>query len=412
MKTSLLKRFFNYVSFDTQSSENANTTPSTEKQWLIAEFLRDELTEMGMQDVEMDEYGYVYATLPANTDKDVPVIGFISHYDTSPDCSGAGVNPRIVENYDGKDIRLNDNMVLSPLKFPELYNHVGEDIIVTDGTTLLGADDKAGIAEIVTACQLLLNNKEIKHGKIRVAFNPDEEIGLGAHNFNVEKFGCEFAYTMDGSEVGEIEYENFNAASAKIKIKGVSVHPGYAKDKMLNAAKLAAHFITMMPEQESPEHTEAYQGFYHLAAVNGGCEQAELLYIIRDHDRELFEIRKLFIRQKVNELNEKFGNVATAEVKDQYYNMKEMVDKRIVDIAVEAVKKAGITPVIRAIRGGTDGAQLSFMGLPCPNLFAGGLNFHGPYEFCPVQSMEKAVETIVNIAQIVEQQAPEIRTTK
>lgn len=405
MKTSLLNRFFKYVSFDTQSSENSDTTPSTDKQWAIAEFLRDELEEMGMQDVELDEYGYVYATLPANSDKDVPVVGFISHYDTSPDCSGADVKPRIVENYDGKDIRLNENMVLSPLKFPELYNHGGEDIIVTDGTTLLGADDKAGIAEIMTACQCLMNDKNIKHGKIRVAFNPDEEIGLGAHHFNVDKFGCSFAYTMDGSEVGEIEYENFNAASAKIKIKGVSVHPGYAKDKMLNAAKLAALFISMMPEQESPEHTEAYQGFYHLTSVNGGCEQAELSYIIRDHDRELFERRKLFVQKKVEELNDKFGNVASVEIKDQYYNMKEMVDKKIIDVAVEAVKKAGMQPVIRAIRGGTDGAQLSFMGLPCPNLFAGGLNFHGPYEFCPVQSMEKAVETIVNIAQIVEQQA-------
>ena len=405
MKTSLLNRFFKYVSFDTQSSEYSNTTPSTFKQWAIAEYLRDELTDMGMQDVELDENGYVYATLPANTDKEVPVIGFISHYDTSPDCSGAGVKPRIVENYDGNDISLNENMALSPLKFPELYNHVGEDIIVTDGTTLLGADDKAGIAEIMTACQFLLNHPDIKHGKVRVAFNPDEEIGLGAHHFNVEKFGCQFAYTMDGGEAGEIEYENFNAASAKIKIKGVSVHPGYAKDKMMNAAKLAAQFVTMMPEQESPEHTEAYQGFYHLTSMGGGCEHAELTYIIRDHDRELFERRKRFVRQRVDELNGKYGNVAAVEIKDQYYNMKEMVDKKIIDIAVEAVKRAGVTPVVRAIRGGTDGAQLSFMGLPCPNLFAGGLNFHGPYEFCPVQSMEKAVQTIVNIAQIVEQQA-------
>ncbi len=406
MRSQLLNRFFKYVSFDTQSSENSNTTPSTDKQWAIAEYLRDELTEIGMQDVELDENGYVYATLPSNTDKqDVPVIGFIAHYDTSPDCSGANVKPRIVENYDGKDIMLNEHMVLSPVKFPELYNHVGEDLIVTDGTTLLGADDKAGIAEIVTACQLLLHATEVRHGKVRIAFNPDEEIGLGAHNFNVEKFGCKFAYTMDGSEVGEIEYENFNAASAKIKIQGVSVHPGYAKDKMLNAAKVAAEFISMMPVQESPEHTEAYQGFYHLTSVCGGCEHAELSYIIRDHDRELFERRKSFMIRMVESINEKYGKVASAEIKDQYYNMKEKVDEKIVDIAKEAVKKTGVSPVVRAIRGGTDGAQLSFMGLPCPNLFAGGLNFHGPYEFCPVQSMEKAVQTIINIVNIVEQEA-------
>ena len=405
MKTILLNRFLKYVSFDTQSSENSNTTPSTDKQWAIAEYLRDELKEIGMLDVELDENGYVYATLPANTDKVVPVVGFIAHYDTSPDCSGANVKPRIVENYDGKDIKLNENIVLSPLKFPELYNHKGEDVIVTDGTTLLGADDKAGIAEIVTACQSLLNDKKIKHGKVRIAFNPDEEIGLGAHHFNVEKFGCQFAYTMDGSEVGEIEYENFNAASAKINIKGVSVHPGYAKGKMLNAAKVAAEFIAMMPEQECPEHTEAYQGFYHLTAISGGCEHAELSYIIRDHDRELFERRKQFVRQIVDIINSKYGNVVTSVIKDQYYNMKEMVDKNIVDIAMEAVRRTGVAPIVRAIRGGTDGAQLSFMGLPCPNLFAGGLNFHGPFEFCPVQSMEKAVQTIINIVQIVEQQA-------
>lgn len=407
MNTPLLNRFFKYVSFDTQSSEDSTTTPSTERQWAIAEYLRNELVEMGMQDVELDANGYVYATLPSNTEKaaEVPVVGFIAHYDTSPDCSGAGVRPRIVGNYDGKDIRLNDEMILSPLKFPELYSHIGEDIIVTDGTTLLGADDKAGIAEIMTACQFLLERMDIKHGKVRVAFNPDEEIGLGAHKFDVERFGCQFAYTMDGSEVGEIEYENFNAAAAKVRIKGVSVHPGYAKDKMLNAAKVAAEFIGMMPEFESPEHTESYQGFYHLTSLSGGCESAELSYIIRDHDRELFERRKAFMQKMVDQLNDKYGNVAAVEIHDQYYNMKEKVDRSIIDIAVEAVRKAGVTPVIRAIRGGTDGAQLSFMGLPCPNIFAGGLNFHGPYEFCPVQSMEKAMQTIVNIVEIVEQKA-------
>ena len=405
MKTLLINRFLKYVSFDTQSSECSETIPSTEKQWLIAKYITQELIDIGLIDVELDEYGYVYATLPANTEKKtVPTVGFIAHYDTSPDFSGADVKPRIVENYDGKDIRLNDSLSLSPAKFPELFKHIGEDIIVTDGTTLLGADDKAGIAEIISACQFLIEHNDIKHGKIRIAFNPDEEIARGTEKFDVEKFACQFAYTMDGGDVGEIEYENFNAALAKIKIKGVSVHPGYAKGKMLNAAKVAAELITMMPPSETPEQTEGYQGFYHLISINGGCDSAELSYIIRDHDRDIFEQRKLYLKEVVEKINQKYGNVATSEICNQYFNMKEKVDRRIVDIAVDAVKKTGTMPVIRAIRGGTDGAQLSFKGLPCPNIFAGGLNFHGPFEFCPIQNMEKAVETIINIAQIVEQQ--------
>ncbi len=399
----MIERFLKYVSFDTQSAEDSATTPSTEKQMKIASYLKEELKLIGMEEVEMDELGYVYATLPANSEKKLPVVGFIAHYDTSPDCSGADVKPRIVENYDGKDILLSEGIYLSPSKFPELLDHIGEDIIVTDGHTLLGADDKAGIAEIVSACECLIQHQEIRHGKIRVAFNPDEEIGLGAKHFNVEKFACDFAYTMDGSEVGEIEYENFNAASAKITILGCSVHPGYAKGKMLNAAKVAAEITAMIPWNETPEHTEGYQGFYHLTALSGNCEQASLSYIIRDHDREVFERRKKFMAHIVQQVNEKYGNVASVELKDQYYNMKEKVDPEIVDIAVKAIQEAGMTPVVRAIRGGTDGAQLSFMGLPCPNIFAGGINFHGPYEFCPVQSMEKAMNTIVNICKIVEQ---------
>lgn len=399
----MIERFLKYVSFDTQSAEDSATTPSTEKQLKIASYLKEELKLIGMEEVEMDELGYVYATLPANSEKELPVVGFIAHYDTSPDCSGADVKPRIVENYDGKDILLSEGIYLSPSKFPELLDHIGEDIIVTDGHTLLGADDKAGIAEIVSACEYLIQHQEIRHGKIRVAFNPDEEIGLGAKHFNVEKFACDFAYTMDGSEIGEIEYENFNAASAKITILGCSVHPGYAKGKMLNAAKVAAEITAMIPWNETPEHTEGYQGFYHLTALSGNCEQASLSYIIRDHDREVFERRKKFMAHIVQQVNEKYGNVASVELKDQYYNMKEKVDPEIVDIAVKAIQEAGMTPVVRAIRGGTDGAQLSFMGLPCPNIFAGGINFHGPYEFCPVQSMEKAMNTIVNICKIVEQ---------
>lgn len=400
----LTNRFLKYVSFDTQSSESSDTTPSTDKQMLFAEFLRDELESIGLKDVELDSNGYLYATLPSNMDRQVPTVGFIAHMDTSPDCSGKDVRPRIIENYDGTDIILSEGIVTSPSKFPELLMHIGEDIIVTDGHTLLGADDKAGIAEIVQAMVYLMEHPEIKHGTVRVGFNPDEEIGLGAHKFDVEKFGCQFAYTMDGSEVGEIEFENFNAASAKIMVNGRSVHPGYAKDKMINAARVATELTQMLPQDETPETTEGYQGFYHLVGMSGGCEQASLSFIIRDHDRALFEQRKEKIREVVAAINEKYGQgVAELELKDQYYNMREKVEPMmyVVDIAKDAVKSVGVEPKVKAIRGGTDGAQLSFMGLPCPNIFAGGLNFHGPHEFCPVQSMQKAMMTVVNIVKIV-----------
>lgn len=401
----IVDRFLKYVSFDTQSSEDSDTTPSTSKQLALAEYLRDELIAMGLEDVELDANGYLYATLPANSDAEIPTIGFISHMDTSPDASGANVHPRIIKNYDGGDIVLDavEGIISSPSKFPELKDHVGEDLIVTDGHTLLGADDKAGIAEIVSACEYLLAHPEIKHGKIRVGFNPDEEIGLGAHKFDVEKFGCEFAYTMDGSEVGEIEFENFNAASAKVTIKGCSVHPGYAKGKMINAGRIAAELISLLPADETPETTEGYEGFFHLTGLSGSCENASLSYIIRDHDRTLFEQRKARMKEVVDAINKKYGDdVATLSLNDQYFNMREKVEPMmyIIDIASEAMLEAGITPSIKAIRGGTDGAQLSFKGLPCPNLFAGGINFHGPYEFCPVQSMEKAMQTIVNICKI------------
>ena len=400
----LTNRFLKYVSFDTQSSESSDTTPSTDKQMVFAEFLRDELESIGLKDVELDPNGYLYATLPSNMDRQVPTVGFIAHMDTSPDCSGKDVRPRIIENYDGTDIILSEGIVTSPSKFPELLMHIGEDIIVTDGHTLLGADDKAGIAEIVQAMVYLMEHPEIKHGTVRVGFNPDEEIGLGAHKFDVEKFGCQFAYTMDGSEVGEIEFENFNAASAKIVINGRSVHPGYAKDKMINAARVATELTQMLPQDETPETTEGYQGFYHLVGMSGGCEQASLSFIIRDHDRVLFEQRKEKIREVVATINERYGQgVAELELKDQYYNMREKVEPMmyVVDIAKDAVKSVGVEPKVKAIRGGTDGAQLSFMGLPCPNIFAGGLNFHGPHEFCPVQSMQKAMMTVVNIVKIV-----------
>ena len=399
----IVERFLKYVSYDTQSSEETHATPSTEKQRVFAQYLKEELIAEGLQHVELDELGYLYATLPANTDKPVPTIGFIAHMDTSPDASGKDVKPRIVKNYNGGDIVLSEGIVTSPAKFPELLNHKGEDLIVTDGTTLLGADDKAGIAEIVQAMVYLQQHPEIKHGEIRIGFNPDEEIGLGAHHFDVEKFGCEFAYTMDGSEVGEIEYENFNAASAKITINGCSVHPGYAKDKMVNAARIATELVSMLPADETPEATEGYEGFFHLTNISGNCEKAQLSFIIRDHDREYFESRKTEISDVVDVINEKYGTgVAQLELNDQYYNMREKLEDKmyIIDIAKQAIAAAGMTPKIRAIRGGTDGAQLSFRGLPCPNIFAGGLNFHGPHEFCPVQSMEKAMMTVVNICQI------------
>lgn len=401
----IVERFLKYVSFDTQSAEDAPTTPSTAKQLKLAEYLRDELKEIGLTEVEMDENGYVYATLPANTDKDVPTIGFISHMDTSPDCSGANIHPRIVKNYDGKDIVLDAEagIVTSPQKFPELLDHVGEDIIVTDGHTLLGADDKAGIAEIVQAMVYLLDHPEIKHGRVRVGFNPDEEIGLGAHKFDVKKFDCAWGYTMDGGELGELEYENFNAASAKIEVHGVSVHPGYAKGKMINAARVAAEFAAQMPVAETPEQTVEYEGFYHLLGIEGNVEHATLSYIIRDHDRTRFERRKEFVKKAALWMNERYGEgVVTATITDQYYNMREKIEPvpHVVDIVIEAMKECGIPSKVRAIRGGTDGAQLSFMGLPCPNIFAGGLNFHGPHEFLPIPSMEKASQLVVKIVEL------------
>ena len=401
----IVDRFLKYVSFDTQSAEDTNTTPSTAKQLKLAEYLRDELKEIGLSDVEMDENGYVYTTLPANTDKDIPTIGFISHMDTSPDCSGANIRPRIVKNYDGKDIVLDETagIVTSPSKFPELLDHVGEDIIVTDGHTLLGADDKAGIAEIVQAMVYLIEHPEIKHGRVRVGFNPDEEIGLGAHKFDVKKFDCAWGYTMDGGELGELEYENFNAASAKIEVHGVSVHPGYAKGKMINAARVAAEFAAQMPATETPEQTVEYEGFYHLLNIDGNVEHATLSYIIRDHDRARFEKRKQFVEKAALWMNERYGEgVVTATIADQYYNMREMIEPvpHVVDIVIEAMKECGIPSKVRAIRGGTDGAQLSFKGLPCPNIFAGGLNFHGPHEFLPIPSMQKASELVVKIIEI------------
>ena len=399
----IIERFLNYTKFDTQSAEDSQTVPSTSKQLIFAEYLKKELEKEGLDDVEMDEKGYIYATLKSNTKEQVPTIGFISHYDTSPDCSGANIKAQIVKNYDGSDILLSEGIVSSPKKFPELLQHVGEDLIVTDGTTLLGADDKAGIAEIVQAMVYLQEHKEIKHGKIRVAFNPDEEIGMGAHHFDVEKFGCEWAYTMDGGDVGELEFENFNAASAKITIKGISVHPGYAKGKMVNANALAAEFAKMLPEDETPETTEGYQGFYHLLGITSNIEQAKLSYIIRDHDRERFEDRKRFVQKCAEKMNEKYGEgTVEAVVSDQYYNMKEKIDPQmhVIDLVLRAMQEVGVSPKVKPIRGGTDGAQLSFKGLPCPNIFAGGINFHGPYEFVSIQSMEKAMQVVVKICEL------------
>lgn len=402
----LVERFLKYVSFDTQSDENSETTPSSPKQMVFAKYLQGELTTLGFEDVDLDEHGYLYATLPANTEKAVPVIGFIAHMDTSPDMSGANVTPRVVSKYDGSDIVLNeaDGIILSPRQYPELLKHQGEDLIVTNGHSLLGADDKAGISEIVSAMVYLKEHPEIKHGKIRVAFNPDEEIGMGAHKFDVQKFGCEFAYTMDGGEVGELEYENFNAASAKVHVKGVNVHPGTAKNKMINSMRVANEFITLMPKSEVPECTEGYEGFYHLIGMKGEVENTTLNYIIRDHDRSIFEQRKQNMLAWAEQLNEKYGKgTVSVELKDQYYNMREKVEpvKHIIDIAFKAMEEAGVTPVIHAIRGGTDGAQLSFKGLPCPNIFAGGMNMHGRFEYVPIQSMEKAKNVIIKICEIV-----------
>lgn len=402
----ITERFINYTKFDTQSSEDSQTVPSTSKQLVFAKYLKEELEREGFSDVEMDEKGYIYATLKANTKKDIPTIGFISHYDTSPDASGADIKARIVNNYDGGDIILSEGIVSSPEKFPELKAHVGEDLIVTDGHTLLGADDKAGIAEIVDAMCYLRDHDEIEHGDIRMGFNPDEEIGLGAHHFDVEKFGCSWAYTMDGGDIGDLEYENFNAASAKITIKGVSVHTGYAKDKMINANRLACEFNAMIPDTDIPENTEGYQGFYHLLGMETRTEEAKMSYLIRDHDREKFEDRKDFMEDCAQKMNEKYGE-GTVEIviKDQYYNMKEKIEPNmhVIDIVLQAMQETGVAPKVEPIRGGTDGAQLSFKGLPCPNIFAGGVNFHGPYEFVSVQVMKKAVEVIVKICEITAQ---------
>lgn len=401
----VIERFLKYVTFDTQSDESTGVTPSTPKQMVFAQYLKTELEELGLKDISLDENGYLFATLPSNVDHEVPVVGFIAHMDTSPDMSGENVKPRIVEKYDGKDIPLcaEENIILSPANFPELLDHVGEDLIVTDGHTLLGADDKAGIAEIVGAVAYLIAHPEIKHGDIRIGFNPDEEIGLGAHKFDVEKFGAKWAYTMDGGEVGELEFENFNAAAAKIRVKGRNVHPGYAKNKMINSLLVANEYASLLPANETPGTTEGYEGFYHLIGMEGEVENAVLSYIVRDHDREKFEARKQALLNYAAQLNEKYGEgTVTVELKDQYYNMRQQVEPLmyIIDIAFAAMQEAGVTPKVKAIRGGTDGAQLSFKGLPCPNIFAGGLNFHGRYEFVPVQSIEKAMNVVVKIAEL------------
>ncbi len=398
-------RFLDFVKFDTQSDELTNMTPSSPGQMEFAKYLKAILLGMGLEDVTLDDNGYLFATLPSNTDRAVPVIGFIAHMDTSPDMSGRHVNPRIVRNYDGTAITLNaeQGISLNPEDFPELVNYLGNDLIVTDGTTLLGADDKAGIAEIITAVAYLQAHPEIKHGKVRIGFNPDEEIGLGAHKFDVAKFGCDFAYTMDGGAVGELEYENFNAASAKVTIKGRNVHPGYAKHKMINSIRVANNFIAMLPRWETPEHTEGYEGFYHLVGIEGNVEQTVLTYIIRDHDRARFESRKKEIEHLCRKTNMEYPGSCTVEIKDQYYNMREKIEPiiHIIEIVEKAMREAAIEPKVQPIRGGTDGAQLSFKGLPCPNIFAGGENFHGRYEYVPIQSMEKATEVIVNICRIV-----------
>ena len=395
------------MKFDTQSDELTNLTPSTPGQYKFAQALEKELHELGLEDISLDENGYLMATLPANTDREVPTVGFIAHLDTSPDLSGHNVNPRIVNAYDGGDITLNadNDVVLSPSEFPELLHYVGQDLIVTDGTTLLGADDKAGIAEIISAVEYLKAHPEIEHGKIRIAFNPDEEIGQGAHKFDVDRFGADWAYTMDGGEVGELEYENFNAAVANVTFKGRNVHPGYAKHKMVNSIRIANQFILMLPRWETPEHTEGYEGFYHLVKIEGDVEKTTLTYIIRDHDRDRFERRKRELEHLTRKTNNEFPGCATIEIRDQYFNMREKIEPvmHIITIAEKAMELAGVKPKVQPIRGGTDGAQLSFKGLPCPNIFAGGLNFHGRYEFVPIPSMEKAEKTIVEIARLVAQ---------
>lgn len=405
----VIDRFISYVTVDTESDPNSDTTPSTEKQWDLANQLVEELKSIGMQDVTIDENAYIMATLPSNVDHDVPVIGFVSHFDTTPDFTGANVKPQIIKDYSGEDIVLNkeQNIILSPNYFKDLLQYKGQTLITTDGTTLLGADDKAGITEIVTAMEYMINNPEIKHGKIRVGFTPDEEIGRGAHKFDVEKFGAEWAYTMDGSQIGELEYENFNAAGAKVTFKGKSVHPGYAKGKMINSMLLANKFISKLPKEEVPEKTKGYEGFFHVTGINGSIEETTVQLIIRDHDRKKFEKRKKLVKKIVDSINNKYekqfgGDIAIADIKDQYFNMKEKVEPvmHIVDVAERAMKELGIEPIIKPIRGGTDGSQLSYMGLPCPNIFAGGHNFHGKYEYVPVESMQKAVEVIVKIAEL------------
>ena len=401
----LLNRFLRYVSFDTQSDELTNMTPSTPGQMIFARELEKELQQIGLTEITLDENGYLMATLPANSDKPLPTVGFIAHLDTSPDCSGRKVSPRIVEKYDGGDIVLNaeDNVLLRPDEFPELLHYTGQDIVVTDGKTLLGADDKAGVAEIVSAMEYLLAHPEIKHGRIRIGFTPDEEIGQGADKFDVKRFDAAWAYTMDGGEIGELEYENFNAASARITFKGRNVHPGYAKHKMINALRVAAQYAIMLPRWETPEHTEGYEGFYHLISCEGTVEKTVLGYIIRDHDRDRFERRKKEFEHLVRKINKEFPDCASLEIKDQYYNMREKIEPviHIIDLAQEAMTNVGVTPVIVPVRGGTDGARLSFEGLPCPNIFAGGVNFHGRYEFVPVPSMVKARDVIVEIARLV-----------
>ncbi len=405
----IIDRFISYVTIDTESDPNSNTTPSTAKQWDLANKLVEELKTMGMQEVTIDENAYIMATLPSNVEHNVPTIGFVAHFDTTPDFTGANVKPQIVENYDGKDIVLNKelNIVLSPNYFEDLLLYKGQTLITTDGTTLLGADDKAGITEIMSAMEYLIQHPEIKHGKIRVGFTPDEEIGRGAHKFDVQKFGCEYAYTMDGSQIGELEYENFNAAGAKITFKGKSVHPGYAKGKMINSMLLANEFISSLPANEVPEKTTGYEGFFHVHHLDGSLEETVLQLIIRDHDKAIFEARKELIHTIAAKINQQYAvqfgeDICAAEVKDQYFNMREKVEPvfHIVDIAEEAMKELGITPLIKPIRGGTDGSQLSYMGLPCPNIFAGGHNFHGKYEYVPVESMVKATEVIIKIAEL------------
>ncbi|EZH73161.1 peptidase T [Aquimarina atlantica] len=404
-KQHIINRFVSYVTIDTESDPESNTTPSTEKQWDLANKLVEDLKDIGLEDISIDEHAYIMATLPSNIDQEVPTIGFISHFDTSPDFTGANVNPQIIENYDGKDITLNasENIILSPDYFEDLKQYKDQTLITTDGTTLLGADDKAGITEIITAMEYLVQHPEIKHGKIRIGFTPDEEIGRGAHKFDVSKFGADWAYTMDGSQIGELEYENFNAAGAVVTIKGKIVHPGYAKGKMINSMYIAQDFINSLPRMETPEHTSGREGFFHLHTMKGNVEETQLQYIIRDHDKEHFEARKKVMKNLANEINTQHAKeVVHIEIKDQYFNMREKVEPvmHIVDIAEEAMKSLDITPIIKPIRGGTDGSQLSFMGLPCPNIFAGGHNFHGRYEYVPVESMIKAVEVIVKIAEL------------